>query len=233
MAQVIDKNKIVVFTGAGVSAESGLQTFRDSNGLWNDYPVSEVATPEAWERNPELVLNFYNERRKNAAQALPNKAHLAIAELQNKFEVIVVTQNVDDLHERAGSKHVIHVHGELTKARSTVDSHLIYTIGADKILMGSLCEKGSQLRPHIVWFGEAIEHYDIALHHIETAARVLAIGSSLTVYPAAGLLFGVSAEAEKILVSLEVDQKPRGFKWIAGTAGEVVPGIIKTWMQAG
>jgi NAD-dependent deacetylase len=231
MSKPINENKVVVLTGAGVSAESGLKTFRDSNGLWNNYPVSEVATPEAWERDPKFVLDFYNERRKEAANSQPNKAHLSIAELEKKYEVVVITQNVDDLHERAGSSTVIHVHGELSKARSTSDSELIYNIGSDDIKLGDLCEAGSQLRPHIVWFGESIENYDVSVQHIKAAARVLVIGTSLTVFPAAGLVKKARFHAEKLVVQPHLEQKPFGFKWIRGTAVGLVPHIVDVWLD--
>ena len=150
------KKHIVVLTGAGISAESGLKTFRDSDGLWENYRIEDVATPQAWEKDRNLVLQFYNERRKQINSAKPNAAHLALVELESKFDVSVVTQNIDDLHERAGSRHVLHLHGEILKSRSTIDPKLIYTIEGDSILEGDKCELGSQLRPHIVWFGEMV-----------------------------------------------------------------------------
>lgn len=231
MADAIIQNKIVVFTGAGVSAESGLQTFRDSGGLWNNYAVSDVATPEAWARNPQLVLDFYNERRKQSCAAEPNAAHLAIAQLEKDFEVIVITQNVDNLHEQAGSSQVIHVHGELTKARSTLDYNLVYDIDDKEIQLGDYCEKGSQLRPHIVWFGEIPENLDIAALHMKTAAKVLVVGTSLVVYPAAGLVKKARHHAEKILVSLDVERKPYGFTWLRGAAAKLVPHITQCWRE--
>jgi len=227
----INKNKIVIFSGAGVSAESGLQTFRDSDGLWNNHPVSDVATPEGWSRNPQWVLDFYNARRKQTCAAEPNKAHLAIAELEKKYEVIVITQNVDNLHEKAGSTSVIHVHGELTKARSSLDERLVYEINDKDIHIGDLCEKGSQLRPHIVWFGEVPEHLDLCAQHMKTAAKVLVVGTSLVVYPAAGLLKKARHHAEKILVCLDVEKKPFGFSWIRGTAVNVIPHIVQCWQE--
>nr|WP_197999995.1 Sir2 family NAD-dependent protein deacetylase [Gimesia alba] len=231
MSESMDHNKIVVLTGAGVSAESGLPTFRDMNGLWNRYSITEVASPEAWESNPQLVLDFYNERRKTAVAASPNAAHQAIAELEKKYDVVVITQNVDDLHERGGSSNVIHVHGELVKARSTTDPSLIYEIGGNEIKLGDVCEKGSQLRPHIVWFGEAIQNYELSAKHIKNAGKVLVIGTSLTVYPAAGLLNEAHYHAEKILVSLDIEDKPYGFRWIKGTAVDHVPQIVNCWLE--
>ncbi len=231
MPEEINENKIVILTGAGVSAESGLQTFRDSNGLWNNYSFLELATPEAWREHPQVVLEFYNERRRRALEAQPNMAHLAIVELERQYEVIVVTQNVDDLHERAGSTNVIHLHGELVKARSTIDEDLVYDIGDKDINLGDRCEKGSQLRPHIVWFGEAVHNYAVSVNHIQTAGKILVIGTSLTVYPAAGLLHDAGQQAEKVIVSLDIEQKPSGFKFIRGAAAEVVPTIVNTWLD--
>ena len=231
MSEPIDGNKIVIFSGAGVSAESGLQTFRDSDGLWNNYAVSDVATPEGWQRDQQLVLNFYNARRKQTFSAKPNKAHSAIAELEKRFRVVVVTQNVDNLHEKAGSSEVIHVHGELTKARSTVDASLIYDIDDKDINLGDQCDKGSQLRPHIVWFGETPQFLDVASQHIKTAAKVLVVGISLAVYPAAGLVKKARYHAEKILVSLDVEKKPYGFTWLRGTAVSSIPNIVDNWLN--
>jgi NAD-dependent deacetylase len=231
MSKPIDKNKIVVLTGAGVSAESGLQTFRDSNGLWNNHSLNDVATPQAWDNNPQLVLEFYNSRRKEAAKSHPNKAHLSIAELEKRFDVVVITQNIDDLHERAGSTSVIHLHGELAKARSTAQKDLLYNIGSNDIRMGDLCEAGSQLRPHIVWFGEEIENYDISVKHLSTAGKVLVIGTSLTVYPAAGLVNKARYHAEKLVVQPQLEKKPFGFRWLRGTAVSLVPHIVECWLD--
>ncbi len=179
--------KIVVLTGAGVSAESGLKTFREADGLWENHKVEEVATPEAWHRNPELVLRFYNERRAQLRKAQPNAAHFAIAELEKHFDVSVVTQNVDNLHEKAGSTKIIHLHGELAKSRSTLDSNLIYTCEGD-LNIGDLCERGSQLRPHIVWFGEMVPMISVAALEVSSADIAIIVGTSMQVYPAAGLI---------------------------------------------
>jgi NAD-dependent deacetylase len=179
---------LVVLTGAGMSSESGIRTFRDSGGLWEEYDVHEVATPMAWENNRELVLRFYNERRKQLAEAKPNAGHTGIAALEKYFKVQIITQNIDNLHERAGSTKVLHLHGELTKARSTLDPSLIYDIGYSDIKNGDKCEKGSQLRPHIVWFGEAVPMMDEAVRLTEGAEIFVVVGSSLNVYPAAGLI---------------------------------------------
>jgi len=179
---------LVILTGAGISAESGIKTFRDSGGLWEEYDVTEVATPMAWWKNQELVLRFYNERRRQLEKASPNDGHLGIASLEKKFMVTVITQNVDNLHERAGSTNILHLHGELTKARSTADPSLVYDIGYKDILKGDKCEKGSQLRPHIVWFGEAVPMMDEAAVITAEADIFVVVGSSLNVYPAAGLI---------------------------------------------
>lgn len=179
---------IVVLSGAGVSAESGLSTFRGSGGLWEKYSVYDIATPEAFARDPEMVLRFYNERRRHLADAQPNAAHYALAELEKDYRVTIITQNVDDLHERAGSTHVLHLHGELTRARSTKRENLIYDIGYDPIALGDSCELGSQLRPHVVWFGESVPMMDKAAEVVATADQLLIVGTSLQVYPAAGLV---------------------------------------------
>ena len=179
---------LVILTGAGMSSESGIRTFRDAGGLWEDYDVTEVATPMAWWKNRDLVLRFYNERRTHLAACEPNAGHIGIAALEKFFNVHVITQNIDNLHERAGSIKVLHLHGELTKARSTIDPSLIYDIGYKEIKPGDICEKGSQLRPHIVWFGEAVPMMDEAVKITSTADIFVVIGSSLNVYPAAGLI---------------------------------------------
>lgn len=192
--------KIVVLTGAGVSAESGISTFRDSGGLWDKYRIEEVATPQAWRTNPELVLKFYNERRKQLAVVEPNPAHYALAEAEKYFDVVIITQNVDNLHERAGSKNVLHLHGELTKARSTADSHLVYEIGYKDISLGDTCEKGSQLRPHIVWFGEPVPLITEAIEISKTADIFIVVGTSMVVYPAAGLIEFVPKKSPKYII---------------------------------
>ena len=180
--------RLVVLTGAGMSAESGIKTFRETGGLWEEYDVMEVATPMAWARNSDLVLRFYNERRRQLATCEPNNGHRGLAELEKHFDVQIITQNVDNLHERAGSKKILHLHGELTKARSTSDRNLIYDIGYKDINPGDYCEKGSQLRPHIVWFGEDVPMMDEAVRLTAEADIFAVIGTSLNVYPAAGLI---------------------------------------------
>ena len=224
-----EKSKIVVFTGAGISAESGIPTFRDMGGYWNSYRFEEVASPEAWEATPQRVLDFYNERRRVALEAQPNEAHRAIRELEDVFNVVVITQNVDDLHERAGSTQVIHLHGQLRNARSTVDPTLIYDFGSRPIQLGDKCAKGSQLRPDIVWFGESVQHLEPALYHIITASRVLVVGTSLTVQPAASLLGYANSSAEKVIVSLDLDDEPEGYQWIKGKSTEIIPNIAQDW----
>ncbi len=186
------KKRLVVFTGAGISAESGIKTFRDSGGLWEEHKVEEVATFEAWQKNPVLVNEFYNQRRKQVMEAAPNAAHQLLAELQKKFDVYVITQNVDDLHERAGSKKVLHLHGEIMKVRSSVDDKLVYPLKKWELKLGEKCERGSQLRPHIVWFGEMVTEMEHARQIAEKADLFVVIGTSLNVYPAAGILNFVS-----------------------------------------
>ncbi len=196
----MSKKQVVVFTGAGISAESGIKTFRDAGGLWENYKIEDVATPEAWKKNQELVNEFYNARRKQVIAASPNKAHYFIADLESKFNVNVVTQNVDDFHERAGSKNVLHLHGEIMKVRSEIDPELIYPVTNWELKIGDLCEKGSQLRPHIVWFGELVPLMDQANYLAAQADFFIVIGTSLNVYPAAGILNFVSQEVPKWLI---------------------------------
>lgn len=192
--------KLIVLTGAGISAESGLATFRDSGGLWEGYQVEDVATPEAWRKNQELVLEFYNQRRKAALEAKPNRGHAILAELENDFDVTIITQNVDDLHERAGSTNVIHLHGSLFESRSTIDPTLIYKIDGWELKKGEKCEKGSQLRPNIVWFGEAVPMMEIAARIASSADIFLVVGTSMVVYPAASLIDYVPDRAKKYVV---------------------------------
>ncbi|HEY3369647.1 MAG TPA: NAD-dependent deacylase [Prolixibacteraceae bacterium] len=182
------KKNLVILSGAGMSQESGIRTFRDMDGLWEEYDVMEVATPEAWARNPQLVMKFYNDRRRQLYECVPNAGHIGLAELEKYLEVNIITQNIDDLHERAGSSKVLHLHGELKKARSSVDESLIYDIDGWELKFGDLCARGSQLRPHIVWFGEAVPAMDQAIPMVEKATILAVIGTSLNVYPAAGLV---------------------------------------------
>jgi NAD-dependent deacetylase len=194
------KKKLVVLTGAGMSAESGLKTFRDSNGMWENYRIEDVATPEAWVRNPQIVLDFYNERRKQAAEALPNQGHQILAELEKYFDVQIITQNVDGLHEKAGSTNVLHLHGELSKVRSVKNKDLVYEIGEKSIKLGDTAEDGGQLRPHIVWFGEMVPMIEIAADICLNAEIFIVVGTSLQVYPAAGLVGYVGTEVQKYVV---------------------------------
>ncbi len=191
---------VVVLTGAGVSAESGIKTFRDNNGLWEEYNVMDVATPEAWKANPELVTRFYNLRRVQLGTVKPNPAHQALAELEKHFPVQIITQNVDDLHERAGSSAVMHLHGELTKMRSTVYPADVYDVGYREVEADARCAKGTVLRPHIVWFGEEVPLISEAVEWVSKADILLVIGTSLNVYPAAGLLHYAPRRSEKYLI---------------------------------
>lgn len=192
--------KIVVLTGAGISAESGLKTFRDSDGLWEGHDVTEVASPQGWAADQELVLDFYNQRRKQAQEVEPNAGHLALADLEKDFEVSIVTQNVDNLHERAGSTKVMHLHGELFKSRSTAYPDLVYDMDGWELKTGDLCEKGTQLRPHIVWFGEAVPMMEEAIQEAMEADIFMVVGTSLMVYPAAGLINYVGAMIPKYII---------------------------------
>jgi NAD-dependent deacetylase len=192
--------RLIILTGAGMSSESGIKTFRDSGGLWEEYDVTEVATPQAWSKNRDLVLRFYNERRRQLEGCEPNAGHKGLALLEKHFDVSIITQNIDNLHERAGSTNILHLHGELTKARSTIDPLLIYDIGYDDIKAGDTCERGSQLRPHIVWFGEEVPMMDKAVDLASEADIFVVIGSSLNVYPAAGLINYAPPEASLWLI---------------------------------
>lgn len=223
----------VVFTGAGISAESGLKTFRDGDGLWRNYSIYEVATPEAWARDPELVLDFYNERLKGVRRAEPNAAHRALVELEKKYGVTIITQNVDDLHERAGSTNVIHLHGEITKAKSSVDRNLVYDLGEKEFRIGDRCEKGSQLRPAVVWFGEEVVNYEISRRIAASADIFLVVGTSLQVFPAAALVDEVKPGALKYVVSPELAGVPPGFEWIREKAAVAVPRLVTAILTAG
>ena len=211
--------KLVVLTGAGISAESGLKTFRDSDGLWEGYNIEDVATPEAWQKDPRLVLEFYNYRRKNVADASPNKAHMILAELEKFFDVQIITQNIDDLHERGGSSRVLHLHGEIFKMRSSRSDDLIYPI-YDDIRMGDLAGDGHQLRPHIVWFGEAVPMIEKAAVLTSQADLFAVVGTSLVVYPAAGLIHATKPGTQCFIVD----------KKIPPTTGK--PGLVELEMPA-
>lgn len=193
----------MVLTGAGISEESGIKTFRDAGGLWEGHDIMEVASPEGWKKNKELVLEFYNLRRKQLQEVEPNDAHKWLVKLEEKYKVVIVTQNVDNLHERAGSSKIIHLHGELLKVRSTLDENLVYD-WKDDIKIGDKCEKGSQLRPHIVWFGEAVPMMAEGLKEVIDADIIMVIGTSLQVYPAAGILTYAPPEKRKIIIDRKV-----------------------------
>lgn len=227
--------KIAVLTGAGVSAESGLKTFRDHDGLWHDHRIEDVATPEAWERDMDLVNEFYNERRKNLFEAKPNAAHIALARLEQKYEVDIITQNVDDLHERGGSSRVLHLHGELKKVRSSIDPDLVYELNGWELKRGDLCEKGSQLRPHIVWFGEPVPLIMEATKLVEQADILMIIGTSLQVYPAAGLVHYAFAGAPKYYIDPKATPVPfiPLLEVIRKTAGEGVPELAEKLLEEG
>ncbi|RYZ26282.1 MAG: NAD-dependent deacylase [Chitinophagaceae bacterium] len=197
------KPNLVILTGAGISAESGLKTFRDSDGLWEGYDINEVATATAWKRNPALVQEFYNMRRQNVKEAQPNAAHYALAELENDFDVTIITQNIDDLHERGGSTKVLHLHGEILKMRSEKNEALIYPI-YDEIKMGDRAEDGAQLRPHIVWFEEPVPMIEIAAKIVSSASIFMIVGTSLVVYPAAGLVNYAAFDIPKFVIDKKV-----------------------------
>ncbi len=198
-----DKKKLVVLTGAGISAESGLKTFRDSDGLWEGYNIEDVATPRAWKKNPQLVLDFYNHRRKNVLAASPNEAHMALAELEKDFDVHIITQNIDDLHERAGSTKVMHLHGEILKMRSELSHDEILEI-RDDIMLGQNANDGGQLRPHIVWFEEPVPMIEEAVPVVRSADIFVIVGTSLVVYPAAGLVNYAKWEVPKFIVDKRI-----------------------------
>jgi NAD-dependent deacetylase len=212
---------LVVLTGAGISQESGIPTFRDADGLWEGFRVEDVASPEGWRKNPAVVLEFYNQRRKRALEVEPNRGHKILAELEDYFNVVIVTQNVDNLHERAGSKNVIHLHGSLFESRSTRNENLVYPIKGSQLNLGDTCELGSQLRPNIVWFGEMVPLMEVAAWHASTADFFLVVGTSMLVYPAAGLINYVPHDAPKFIVDPklpEVQQIP-GVKFFPEKAG--------------
>ena len=220
------KKRLVVLTGAGISAESGLQTFRDADGLWEGYNIMDVATPEAWKRNPTLVQQFYNERRRQVLEAQPNAAHRILAALASEFQVDIITQNVDDLHERAGSTSVLHLHGVITKAQSSLDPSLTYPVAGAEIRMGDKCEKGSQLRPHVVWFGEEVPMISVAAELCTKADIFLLVGSSLAVYPAAGLIDSVPKETPKYIIDPKIPSI-QGYQNIIRIDEKAVEGMTK------
>lgn len=227
------KELLVILSGAGISAESGIPTFRDAGGLWEGHSIYEVATPEAFHKDPAKVLDFYNWRRKKALEVLPNLGHFTIAALEEDFEVVVITQNVDNLHEKAGSSNVIHLHGNLFEAKSSVDESLVYPIDGWQLNMGETCEKGSQLRPNIVWFGEMVPMIEPAAEWVSKADIFVVVGTSLQVYPAAGLLDFARPEIPKYLVDPNAHEISRSnFEIIAELAGIGMP-ILKQKLKAG
>lgn len=203
------KKNLVVLTGAGISAESGLKTFRDTDGLWEGFNVYDVATPEAWQRNPALVQDFYNQRRKQVLEAQPNAAHKALADLEKYFDIHIITQNIDDLHERAGSSNVTHLHGVITRSQSDINPELTYPINGWELKEGEYCELGSQLRPHVVWFGEAVPMIEIAASICSKADVFMLIGTSLAVYPAAGLIDFVPKTTIKYIIDPKIPEVGR------------------------
>ena len=218
--------KVVVLTGAGISAESGIKTFRDADGLWEGHDVMEVATPMGWEKNQELVLDFYNQRRRQLREVEPNAGHLALKELEKQYDVHIITQNVDDLHERAGSKNVIHLHGELKKVRSTFDENLVLDWEGD-LNPGDFCEHNHQLRPHVVWFGEGVPMMQKAMEITSEADILMIIGTSMQVYPAAGLIDFAPSEAPIYFIDPKPAVEPAAnLKVIAENASEGVPKVV-------
>ena len=226
------KEKIVVFTGAGISAESGLETFRAETGLWNNHNIVDVCHPIGWHKNPSKVWAFYNDIRESVRKAEPNEAHLSIARLEEKFDVVVITQNIDNLHERAGSTNVIHLHGEVTKSRSdNAGKCILYEAGYQPTNVGDYCENGFQLRPHIVWFDESPFYLDEAARHFINANKVLIIGTSLKVHPAASLPNLAVTAKDKILIIPEDTVPPHGFELLRGLASKSVPIIVNEWLN--
>lgn len=223
------KSKIVILTGAGISAESGLGTFRDKGGLWDDHDINDVATPEAWERNAELVLEFYNMRRELVVQAEPNEAHQALVRLEKHFHVQIITQNIDDLHERAGSSNVLHLHGEILYAQSVNDPNAVIKLKKDYIKMGDCAPDGGQLRPHVVWFGEPVPKMIEAEGMMEDITKFIVIGTSLNVYPAANLIYTCPPEIDKYLVDLNdlPSSKQKNLIHLKGKATDKVPELVE------
>jgi NAD-dependent deacetylase len=218
--------KIVILTGAGISAESGIKTFRDAGGLWEGHDIMEVASPEGWAKNPDLVLEFYNKRRAQLKEVKPNAGHFALTKLEEYFDVYIITQNVDDLHERAGSKRVVHLHGELLKARSTTDPNLVYDWPGD-INKGDKCEKGSHLRPHIVWFGEAVPLIETAIDIAGIADIFIVVGTSMQVYPAASLIHYVDKSVPKFYVDPNPAVIDKSVNVLVETATVGLPSLVE------
>ncbi|MCF8296284.1 MAG: NAD-dependent deacylase [Saprospiraceae bacterium] len=226
--------KIVVLTGAGISKESGIMTFREAGGLWENHRVEDVASPMAWENDPEMVMEFYNQRRKQLYEVEPNPAHYALAKLEEKYDVQIITQNVDDLHERGGSSNILHLHGEMKKCRSTMDPTLVYDVDGWELKMGDVCEKGSQLRPHIVWFGEAVPMIVPAVEISTKADIFIVIGTSMLVYPAAGLIDYVPAHIPKYIIdpNAVATSRVQNLTVIKEKAGIGVPELVEKLLNS-
>tara|TARA_B100001029_G_scaffold104123_1_gene85828 strand:+ start:106 stop:789 length:684 start_codon:yes stop_codon:yes gene_type:complete len=220
---------IVVFTGAGISAESGLGTFRDSDGLWDKYRIEDVATPEAFKRNPSLVLDFYNIRRKQLLNSEPNEAHFALNRLQEKFNLSIITQNVDDLHERSGSKNILHLHGKLTESKSIINNK-IYQIKGHALNIGDYCEKGGQLRPNVVWFGEDVPNMEVAIQKVRECDIFIIIGTSLNVFPAASLI-DYAIKSERIILIDPKSSYIDGIEVISKKATKAVPKLVEDLLE--
>lgn len=231
----IKANKIVVFSGAGMSAESGISTFRDSGGLWENYKIEEVATPDSWKANPSMVQEFYNLRRKNIRNSTPNEAHFIIAELEKSADVLVVTQNIDNLHERAGSKQVLHLHGNIMFAKSSGPNaeKKYYPVTGDLDVNADFCEEGYPLRPHVVWFGEDVPNYEVARKEMENASVLIVIGTSLNVYPAAGLIHYVPQDCKCYVIDPMADALglPKNFELIKKSAVEGMHYFLKNYAK--
>lgn len=226
-----NRKKIVVLSGAGISAESGLGTFRDNDGLWEQYDLNDVATIDAWHRNPTLVLSFYDERRKQVLSAEPNEAHRALAALEKEHDVVIITQNIDDLHERAGSTNIVHLHGEILKARSVRNEDLLIPMTSD-IQLGDLAPDGHQIRPHVVWFGEAVPKMLQAEREVRNAEILIVVGTSLNVYPAAGLRYACPEDASKFLVDPnDISIVDQTFEHYKGSATEKIPLLVQELLQ--
>ena len=225
--------RITILSGAGISAESGINTFRDANGLWENHRIEDVATPQAWQRNPELVLEFYNLRRKQLFEVEPNAAHVAITELQKAFTVQVITQNVDDLHERAGNSNVLHLHGQLKQVRSTGYPFQVYDLDGWELLLGDKCEEGHQLRPHIVWFGEDVPNLPVAAQMVSESDAVIIVGTSLNVYPAASLYQYARPDAPIWIIDPKANELvyPDSITPINEKAGAALPRLVQSFLN--
>jgi NAD-dependent deacetylase len=223
--------KVIIFSGSGMSAESGISTFRDSGGLWEQYRIEDVATPEAWKRDPAMVQEFYNLRRKQIIECQPNQAHMLIAQLEEKYDVTVITQNIDDLHERAGSSDVLHLHGNirLSKSSGPTAENAYYPIDGWELKTSDLCPEGYALRPHVVWFGEEVPMYEVAMHSIAEADIFVVVGTSLQVYPAAGLIhYAINAESRYLIdPNAEELKVPSSFRVIARNAVEGITALLE------